>query len=185
MRVIIIRELFSIMSANDLSLRSAIHELYCDHHSWLQRWLRKRLGNAFDAADLTQDTFVRVIKARNALEIREPRPYLSMIAKGLLIDLFRRRSLEQSYLEALAATPEGEQPSLEEQAILLQALIEIDRMLQGLGPRVKQAFILSQFEGLTYPQIAERLGISARTVNNYMAKAMEHCCLMQIKLQLT
>jgi RNA polymerase sigma-70 factor (ECF subfamily) len=73
---------------------------------------------------------------------------------------------------------------LEEQAILLQALMEIDRLLQGLGTKVRQAFILAQFDGLTYPQIAERLNISTRTVNNYMAKAMEHCCLMQIQLQL-
>jgi RNA polymerase sigma-70 factor (ECF subfamily) len=173
------------MSANDSTLRSAVNDLYCEHHSWLNGWLRKRLGNAFDAADLAQDTFVRVIKSRNALEIREPRPYLSMIAKGLLIDLFRRRSLEQAYQETLAAMPESQHPSLEEQAILLQALVEIDRMLQGLGAKVKQAFILSQFEGLTYPQIAEQLGISSRTVNNYMAKAMEHCCLMQIRMQLS
>jgi RNA polymerase sigma-70 factor (ECF subfamily) len=172
------------MSANDLSLRSAVNDLYCDHHGWLNGWLRKRLGNAFDAADLAQDTFVRVIKARNALDIREPRPYLSMIAKGLLVDLLRRRSLEQSYLEALATIPEYQQPSLEEQAILLQALIDIDRMLQGLGSKVRQTFILSQFDGLTYPQIAEQLNISIRTVNNYMAKAMEHCCLMQLQLQL-
>ena len=62
--------------------------------------------------------------------------------------------------------------------------MEIDRLLQGLGANVKQTFILSQFDGLTYPQIAERLGISVRTVNNHMAKAMEHCCLMHIQLQL-
>ncbi|BBP60225.1 sigma-70 family RNA polymerase sigma factor [Pseudomonas sp. St316] len=173
------------MPANDPSLRSAVDVLYSDHHSWLQGWLRKRLGNTFDAADLAQDTFVRVIKARTALDIREPRPYLSRIAKGLLIDLFRRRSLEQSYLEVLAAMPQEQQPSLEEQAIMLQALMEIDRLLLGLGPRVRQAFILSQFDGLTYPQIAERLGVSVRTVNNHMAKAMEHCCLMQIQLQLS
>lgn len=173
------------MSANDLSLRSAVDVLYSDHHGWLQGWLRKRLGNTFDAADLAQDTFVRVIKARTALDIREPRPYLSMIAKGLLIDLFRRRSLEQSYLEVLAAMPQEQHPSLEEQAIMLQALMEIDRLLLGLGPRVRQAFILSQFDGLTYPQIAERLGVSVRTVNSHMAKAMEHCCLMQIQLQLS
>jgi len=172
------------MSATDLSLRSAVNELYCDHYGWLNGWLRKRLGNAFDAADLTQDTFVRVLKARSALEIREPRPYLSRIAKGLLIDLLRRRSLEQAYLDALANLPEAHHPSLEEQAIVLQALVEIDRLLQGLGPKVKQVFILSQFDGLTYPQIAEHLGISLRSVNNYMAKAMEHCCLMQIKMQL-
>ncbi|HDS1819619.1 putative RNA polymerase sigma factor FecI [compost metagenome] len=170
------------MPANDLSLRSAVNDLYCDHHGWLNGWLRKRLGNAFDAADLTQDTFVRVIKARTALEIREPRPYLSRIAKGLLIDLIRRRSLEQAYLDALATLPEALQPSLEEQAILLQALVEIDRLLQGLGPKVKQVFMLSQFDGLTYPQIAERLNISVRSVNNHMAKAMEHCCLMQLQL---
>ena len=169
------------MPANDLSLRSAVNDLYCEHHGWLNGWLRKRLGNAFDAADLTQDTFVRVIKARSALDIREPRPYLSRIAKGLLIDLIRRRSLEQAYLEALASLPEALQPSLEEQAILLQALVEIDRLLQGLGTKVKQVFMLSQFDGLTYPQIAEQLNISVRSVNNYRAKAMEHCCLMQLQ----
>ena len=172
------------MSANPSALHSAVNDLYCDHHGWLKGWLRKRLGNSCDAADLAQDTFVRVIKARNALEIREPRPYLSRVAKGLLVDLFRRRSLEQAWLEALANVPQIEQPSLEEQAILLQALLQIDRMLQGLGAKVRQTFILSQFDGLTYPQIAERLNISVRSVNNYMAKAMEHCCLMQIQLQL-
>ena len=172
------------MSANPSALHSAVNDLYCDHHGWLKGWLRKRLGNSCDAADLAQDTFVRVIKARNALEIREPRPYLSRVAKGLLVDLFRRRSLEQAWLEALANVPQVEQPSLEEQAILLQALLQIDRMLQGLGAKVRQTFILSQFDGLTYPQIAERLNISVRSVNNYMAKAMEHCCLMQIQLEL-
>ena len=172
------------MSANPSALHSAVNDLYCDHHGWLKGWLRKRLGNSCDAADLAQDTFVRVIKARNALEIREPRPYLSMVAKGLLVDLFRRRSLEQAWLEALAEVPRLEQPSLEEQAMLLQALLQIDRMLQGLGAKVRQTFILSQFDGLTYPQIAERLSISVRSVNNYMAKAMEHCCLMQIQLEL-
>ena len=50
------------MAANDLSLHSAVKDLYCDHHGWLKGWLRQRLGNSCDAADLAQDTFVRVIK---------------------------------------------------------------------------------------------------------------------------
>ena len=62
--------------------------------------------------------------------------------------------------------------------------MEIDRLLLGLGPRVRQAFILSQFDGLSYPQIAAQLGISLRSVNKHMAKAMEHCCLMQMQMQL-
>jgi RNA polymerase sigma-70 factor (ECF subfamily) len=38
--------------------------LYTDHHGWLQGWLRRKVGNAFDAADLTQDTFVRILGVR-------------------------------------------------------------------------------------------------------------------------
>ncbi|MBV8624203.1 MAG: RNA polymerase subunit sigma, partial [Herbaspirillum sp.] len=36
----------------------SIEALYCDHHSWLQGWLRRRLGNSEQAADLAQDTFL-------------------------------------------------------------------------------------------------------------------------------
>ncbi len=167
------------MSHNDPELRTAVHELYTQHHSWLESWLRRRISNRADAADIAQDTFVRVVASCNALHIREPRHYLSTIAKGLLFDLFRRRSLEQAYLETLSQLPEAQQPSPEEHHILLEALLEIDQMLNGLPTKVKQTFILSQFEGLTYPEIAARLNISLRTVNNHMAKAIEHCCLMQ------
>lgn len=169
------------MSADPPSLNGAVHDLYTEHHAWLQGWLRMRLGNRSDAADLAQDTFVRLLKARTALQIREPRHYLSTVARGLVIDLFRRRALEQSYLHWLASVPESEQPSLEDQAVIIETLSEIDRMLDGLGQTVKQTFLLSQCEGLTYAVIAERLGISVRTVNNHMAKAMEHCCLMQLQ----
>lgn len=162
----------------DTAPHAQLDTLYREHHSWLNGWLRQRLNNSADAADLAQDTFVRVLLARTAGSLREPRSYLTTIARGLVIDLYRRRSLEQAYLEALARIPEGAHPSLEEQALMLEALLEIDRMLDGLGARVRQTFILSQCEGLPYAQIAERLGISLRTVNSHMAKAMEHCCLM-------
>ncbi|MDG9853867.1 sigma-70 family RNA polymerase sigma factor [Pseudomonas nitroreducens] len=165
----------------DSSLQS-VGMLYRDHHGWLRGWLRQRLNDSADAADLAQDTFVRVLMAKSAGVIREPRHYLQTIARGLVIDLYRRRSLERAYLEALALLPEAVQPSLEEQALLLEALTEIDRMLDGLGQKTRQAFILSQLEGLTYSQIAERLGISIRTVNKYMTKAMEHCCLAMVRL---
>lgn len=163
------------------STDTALHTLYRDHHGWLRGWLRQRLNNSADAADLAQDTFVRVLVARSAAQVTEPRRYLSTIARGLVIDLYRRRSLERAYLEAVAALPIPEQPSLEEQALLFEALLELDRLLDGLGAKVKQAFLFSQLDGLTYPQIAERLGVSLRTVNNYMAKAMEHCCLMLLE----
>lgn len=82
----------------------------------------------------------------------------------------------------MAALPVDEYPSEETQAIVLETLMEVDRMLDSLGDKVRQTFILSQFEGLSYPRIAERQGISLRTVNNHMAKAIEHCCLIRMGL---
>lgn len=156
-----------------------LQSLYLDHHTWLQSLLRKRLGNRDDAADLAHDTFVRVLRSDTPVEdIREPQRYLATVARGLVADFFRRRSLEQAYLDYLAVLPEDMAPSPEEQAIMQQTLINVDRMLGSLPPKVREAFVLAQFEELTYPEIAQRLGISLRSVSNYLTRAMEHCAVV-------
>lgn len=158
----------------------AVTTLYSSHQGWLKEWLRKKLGNTSDAADLAQDTFVRIIKLQNAAEIQEPRTYLATVAKSILIDFIRRKTLERAYLEAIAEMPQAYVPSPEEQLVVMEALFEMDTILNGLGPKVKQTFMLSQFDELSYTQIAEKLDISLRTVNNYMAKAMEHFCMYRL-----
>ena len=47
-------------------------------------------------------------------------------------------------------------------------------------PAAQQAFLLAQLEELPYAEIARRLGISHRTVSNYLTRAMEHCCLAMV-----
>ena len=160
---------------------STIEALYVSHHGWLRGWLRHRLGNDTDAADLAQDTFVRVIRSQQAHRVRQPRDFLATVARGLVVDLFRRRAFEQAYLESLAHQGEPLAPSPEERAAVIEALLEIDAMLDGLGGKVKRTFLLSQCDGLTYPAIARRLDISLRTVNNHMAKAMAHCCRLRLR----
>lgn len=162
-------------AAADLSVRHEVQTLYRNHHGWLHAWLRRKLGCTYQAADLAHDTFVRVLGKAEPVTASEPRAYLATIAHGLVVDLRRRRALERAYLETLAGLPEPCLPSLEERAVLLEALVAIDTMLDGMRPAVRQAFILSQLDGLTYAQIAVRLNVSVRTVNNYMIKALEHC----------
>ncbi|PCJ30237.1 MAG: RNA polymerase subunit sigma [Gammaproteobacteria bacterium] len=176
------------MPADELALMQAptanqqLDKLYNRHHGWLQGWLQHKLGSLHDAEDLAQDTFVRIIRSPlKEGSLREPRHYLLTIARGLTVDLFRRRTLERQYQQALAALPENQWPSEEARLLILESLMEIDALFSGLGAKVKHTFILSQCEGLTYAEIADQLGISLRTVNNYMATAMEHCCLYRLK----
>ena len=166
------------MSAAEFVPPHEVQSLYSNHHGWLQGWLRRKLGCPHNAADLAQDTFVRVLGKKEPVAAAEPRAYLATIANGLVVDFHRRRALERAYLETLAALPEPQSPSLEERAIVLEALSAIDAMLDGMTPAIRQAFILSQLEGLTYAQIAQRLQVTVRTVNNYMLKALEHCYLL-------
>ena len=155
--------------------------LYAEHHRWLLGWLRQRLGCLHDAADLAQDTFIRVLAARNVASvepIHEPRAFLRTVAGRLLSNHLRRRALEQAWQQTLASLPEPEVPSPEVQAVLLQTLHEIDALLDGLPARARRVFLLAQLEGLTYAQIAELLGVSVRTIKRDMAEAFEQCILL-------
>nr|WP_314875591.1 sigma-70 family RNA polymerase sigma factor [uncultured Pseudomonas sp.] len=155
-----------------------LETLYRDHSSWLHGWLRQRLSNCADAADLSQDTFIRVLLARTATTLKEPRHYLATIARGLVIDLYRRRSLETAYLEALALQPEHYAPSAETRAAIIDTLLAIDRMLDGLGSRTRAIFLAVQVDGLSYEKVAERHAVSVSTVRNHLARGLMHCLLL-------
>lgn len=96
------------------SLNLHVQNLYCEHHGWLHRWLDRKLGNASDAADLAHDTFIRLLTRQNPASLgAEPRALLTHIAKGLVIDRWRRQDVERAYLETIAHLPEPEVPSPE------------------------------------------------------------------------
>ena len=158
-----------------MSSAHPVESLYHDHHSWLTGWLRRRLGCPDSAADLAQDTFIRVLTAREQSVIVEPRAFLTTLAKRVLFNHYRRQDLERAYLDTLAQMPEMVAPSEEDKAIILQTLIELDQLLDGLPRLVKRAFLLAQVDGLTYPQIATELSISVATVKRHLHKAALRC----------
>lgn len=152
-----------------------IDRLYRENCSWLQGWLRTKLGNAWDAADLAHDTYLRILRHDSRPAAADSRPYLVQIAKGLMIDLFRRRSIEGAYLDALACLPEAETPSEENRFLAIEALVELDRILYGLAPKARHAFLLCKVDGLSYREVAQLLGVSVSSVEKYIAAALVAC----------
>lgn len=162
----------SVARANDL------HALYSHHHGWLFDRLLRKLRCRFDAADLTHDTFLRVLTHPPAA-LREQRAFLTTVAHGLMVNHLRRRDLERICLDALALLPENLAPSPEERTVLLETLVTIDALLDGLPARVRQAFLLWQIDELSHAEIAERLQVSVSSVRQYIHKATVHCLLAE------
>lgn len=157
------------------SLPFSVAQLYSDHHGWLRSLLRRKLGNIDNADDLAQDTFARILTAHDNDVIREPRAYLTTIASRLTAQYFRRLALERAYLNALAGMPEETCPSPETRMLVVEALNAVSRVLDGLSPRVRDIFLLSQLDGLTYAEISSQFDMSVNAVQKSMIRAFQHC----------
>lgn len=158
-------------------------QLFDGHYPWLLSRLQARLRNTAQAQDVASETFLRVVVAHRPVAIEEPRAFLTTIAKRLLFTLWRRSELERAYLETLSLRPEDMAPSAEDRAVLLETLEYIAQALDGLSLKARQAFVLSQIDGLTYHAIAEHLELSQSTVRRHMAEAFRRIALALARQQ--
>jgi len=160
-------------------MRQAIHlkvkTLYISHRSWLQGWLHWKVGSRETAEDLSQDVFMRLLGRPDVVKIQRPRAYLGNIARGLVIDHWRRRDVERAWLDIQAALPGQALPSPEQRLEIVEVLVAVDRLLEELPLRRRRAFLMARVQGMPCPAIARHLGVSLATVERDIAGALRHC----------
>ncbi len=165
-----------------------VDQLYRNHRGWLHQWLRQKLGNTDQAADLVQDTFIKLLQTRDELfGIKEPRAYLTSIAKNLLIDQVRRKKIEQAYLDGLSQMEymlDGV-ASPEEQMQIIQALDQMCKALEDVSAKAQQAFILHYLEGYTHKETAEQLGVSTKMIQKYLASCLIRCYQARLEMDIS
>ena len=155
--------------------RQQFEKLYIDHHHWLCSLLRRKLGNSVDAADLAHDVYLNLIKKGRLPSTEDSRCHLTQIAKGMVIDLYRRRRLEASYLEALKLQAEPLAPSEERRALVAEMLTQIDDALHAKPANTRQALLLCKLHGMGYRDIATELKVSVSSVEKYIASGLRAC----------
>lgn len=153
-------------------------QLFEQYAADIRRFLASRVACNATAADLTQETFVRLAQLPDLAVIDNARTYLFRIAANLATDHLRavvRRKTELFEPDAPlldypdgAATPEAALLAKEELAIVVQALGE-------LSPLCRHIFVLNRFEGLPHKVIASRLDVCVSTVEKHIARALNHC----------
>lgn len=165
------------MPASETTLQQAVHTLYSDHHGWLLGWLRRKLGCPHQAADLTHDTFTRLLGFGKLPALYEPRAYLLVTANRLLINDYHRRRVEEETLRTVAILQESDAGSnTVEIAAARQLLAQVIWLLtEEIEEKPRQAFLLARLDGLSYREIAERLQVSESSVKQYLARTLVHC----------
>jgi len=163
------------MSSQSFFNHLDLHYLYIENKRWLSSWFQRHLTCVYQSEDLTQNTFIRLLKSNQIIHINETRAFLTTLAKRELYSHWRRKDIEKAYLDALHSLPEAITPSEEDMMIIRSSLEEIDALLNGLSPNVKQAFLLNRLDGLTYKEISKEMGYSIATIERYMRQAFMHC----------
>ncbi|AIS17423.1 RNA polymerase sigma factor [Pseudomonas rhizosphaerae] len=163
------------MDNGSFALRQQLERLYIDHHGWLSSLLRRKLGNATDAADLAHDIYLNLIRKGAVPAPHECRCHLTQIAKGMLIDLYRRRRLEAGHLERLRQQEVPLGPSEESRALAFEALTQVDAAISLQPAKARQALLLHRLGGMGHREIASEIEVSVSSVEKYIASAMRAC----------
>lgn len=155
-----------------------LRNLLITHYKDFASWLARRLGSADLAEDALQDTFLRLERDNELGDIRNPKAYLRRMAINIATNRRiadnRRLSISETdiLLELADETPDP--------ARAMEARSEIEAMkraLLELPARRRDIFLASWVDGIPHQDIAQRFGISVRTVQIELKAALEHCAI--------
>ncbi len=119
-----------------------------------------------------------MLRVRDPDAIRDPQRYLYAVASNLLKEhwILDRRQDARLDIDRLSVQHSlGELPSVESQLEANDAAKELGATLEQLPRRWRIALILQYRYGLTYQEIADRLGVSSTMVKKYLAQGLGHC----------
>lgn len=164
-------------SCDDSFHGSPLFQVFTDCAKELRSFLTRRLGCAEVAADLLQDTYIRLATRRDPSAHANPRALVFRVAANLATDHSRKQHLRETYhggspddstVATTAPSPDGELVAQQNHALLKEAIAQ-------LPDKRRAVFLLRMAEELSYDHIAARLGISVSAVEKHMTKAIVQC----------
>jgi RNA polymerase sigma-70 factor (ECF subfamily) len=149
---------------------SALHEIFVRYHGRLYKTVMGVLVDGELAKDIVQEIFIDLWNRRESADIQLLQSYLISAVRFKALSGLRKGKVKAQHLAMMERIQFVNQT---EDAINVQELNESLRLaLSQLSPRCKEVFELSRFENLTHKQIAGRLGITPKTVEVQIHKAL-------------
>ena len=151
-------------------------QCFSDARADLISFLARRVGNA-DAEDVAHDAWLRLHERGDVDSWREPRAVLYATAANLATDHWRRarRARRLFFREDEARPAICPRPDPESVADTAGRLGLLLGALGELPAACRDAFLMNRLDGLTHAEIARSLGVSTKTVQRHIERAMRHC----------
>ncbi len=149
----------------------------------LKQFILKRVANEDNAEDILQEVFVKIHTRIHTLRDEEKLPgWIYQIARNTIYDYYRA----QKAILALPGTPSSLIEEMPGENVIEELLPCITDMVNRLPVEYRQALILTEYEGLSQKELAERLGISYSGAKSRVQRAREKlkamlldCCHFQ------
>lgn len=174
------------LSDNDIIIllkqddEAAFEELYNRYWSRLYTAAYKRVKSAETAGEIVQDLFTSIWKNRRSLEVRTScEAYLFTAVRYLVLHQLEKEIVREKYRDSLRPLVRDYDNSTEEIIYRDDLRRHLEKAVAHLPSKCRSVFELSRMENKTNREIAEVLGISEKTVENHLTKAIS-----RIKLQL-
>lgn len=155
-----------------------LETLYRDHHKELYRFVFRLLGDADDAKDVLQDSFIKLHRQfRQEADILEPRAWLFRVAGNSCYTLLKRRETWRQMLQKLPLAERlmpGPAPAETVDAEEAELKMERERMMRHAygNLRIRDRLALELFHsGLSYDEIAAALGVGKASVGKLLTRA--------------
>lgn len=147
------------------------------HEPALRAYLRSRFPSLHDIDDLVQESYARMLRAREAGKARLTRAYLFVTARNLALDEIRHTNVIaiQSLAEIDESSVVEGRPDAAEAASCDQEVEILAEAIATLPTRCREIFVLRRYRELSHREIARQLGIAENTVNAQLVIAMLRC----------
>jgi RNA polymerase sigma-70 factor, ECF subfamily len=153
----------------------AFEEIFKEFQENIYSYLFFKLGDTQSAEDILQDVFVKLWENRHSLKPDLYLPsYLYTIAKNLTLNYFRHKNVVQKFQQEIELkTNQKESSSPLSQLELNELKSNLALAIQNLPDQQRTVFMMSRYDELSYKEIAERLGLSVKTVETHIGKALK------------
>lgn len=152
-----------------------VERLFREHNEALIRFLVARLRSYQDAREVAQEAYVRLLSLDEPGAVSYLRAFLFKTAANLATDRQRRATAHLRATELPLFHEFADVRTPERRVADRQTVQRLERLIEAMPAKCRQAFILYQFEGLEFAAIAMRMGMSERMVRKYVVRALLHC----------